>query len=90
MSLVMKIGTLVVADWSHNGRCIIWQGDDETAPSLYRSEYDSGSLAPMNAPQGGLEKSHHGSINLNWQRAISEFIRQQTGLRVDERRYRVR
>ena len=41
----MKIGSAVVADWSHNGRCNIWERPDEKgAPSLHRTSYSRNDL----------------------------------------------
>ena len=64
--LLMKIGTLVIADWSHNGRCHIWLQNNPAAPRLYQAEYlreDLMSGADFEAP-------HH----KNWQAGIDDFI----------------
>ncbi len=64
--LLMKIGSLVIADWSHNGRCHIWLPDNPSAPQLYQPEYirdDLMSGADFEAP-------HHKS----WQEGVDKFI----------------
>jgi len=88
--LLMRIGDYTIADWSHNGRCIIWHSYDPAAPKLYRSTYTSGDLAPGPAPLGGLEQSHHGSHNYGWQHKVAAFIADATGLRLHQEDYRVR
>lgn len=78
--LLMRIGDLVVIDWSHNGRCIVWPVSDQECPVLYKQIYHSGDLAPRVAPKGGMEKSHGSSQSYQWQRAIAAFIRDKTGI----------
>lgn len=87
--LLMRIGTLTICDWSHNGRCIIWPQSDNNAPKLYYRSYRSGNLAPANAPDGGHSVTHHASNNYTWQRQISSFIRQKIGVSVAERDFQV-
>lgn len=88
--LLMRIGDLVVCDWSHNGRCIIWPSGGPGAPILYRRVYYSGDLAPQGEPPNGFEISHHSSQRYHWQRQVSDFIRRRIGRSVDERQFQVR
>lgn len=88
--LLMRIGDLVVCDWSHNGRCIIWPAGGAGAPMLYRRIYYSGDLAPAAEPPSGFEISHHSSQRYHWQRQVSDFIRRRVGRSVDEREFQVR
>lgn len=37
--LIMRIGDVTVADWSHMGKCHIWTGNNSKAPKLYSSQY---------------------------------------------------
>ena len=70
--LLMRVGPLLVADWSHNGRCHIWLRDNPAAPRLYQAEYlreDLMSGADFEAP-------HH----KNWQAAIAGFITSHLGV----------
>ena len=70
--LIMRIGTLVVADWSHNGCCHVWLPDNTQAPRLFQREYFRCDLL-MNSD---FEKPHV----RNWQSDIHDFIRIHTGL----------
>ncbi len=70
--LLMRIGPLLVADWSHNGRCHIWLRGNPAAPRLYQAEYlreDLMSGADFEAP-------HH----KNWQAGIEGFITSHLGV----------
>jgi hypothetical protein len=88
--LLMKIGSLTICDWSHNGRCIIWPKGHQHAPPLYKGRYYSGDLAPRGEPQGGIAVRHDGSDSYNWQRRISGFIRDKIGTSVSDRDFQVR
>jgi hypothetical protein len=85
----MRIGTLTICDWSHNGRCIIWPQGHKEAPKLYKATYRSGDLAPANAPEGGISVRHDGSDSYRWQRRITNFIRDKLGTSVAERDFQV-
>jgi EH_Signature domain len=85
-ALIMKIGDLIVVDWSHNGKWNIWRSSDPRIPVLYRSkenrikywtaDYDPHEL--MNAP---YYSGSHGSTG-SWQWQVDQIIRNETGIRV--------
>jgi len=87
--LIMKIGEFTTVDWSHNGRCIIWETQDKTSPALYQTKYVAGDLAPLDKPNGGLEQTHAGSNNFAWQRHVADFIGKKTGIKLNDRDFRV-
>ncbi len=70
--LIMKIGPLVVADWSHNGCCHVWLAGNGRAPRLFQREYYRSDLII----DSDFEKPHI----RNWQSDIHDFIRLHTGL----------
>lgn len=72
--LIMQIGELVVADWSHNGKCHIWLPWNENAPKLYRRSYGKRDL--VNGSD--FQKVHIGS----WQPDVHDFIRRNTGIKM--------
>lgn len=91
--LIVKIGDLVLADWSHDGKCRAWKVDDKFCPERYKLQY-SGDL--LRAPsmqivdshvQDGI--SHQSSDNYLWQNRLSQFIYEHTGLRVYQRDFRI-
>lgn len=69
--LIMKIGPLVVADWSHNGCCHVWRAGNPNAPRLFQREYFRSDL--LNGSD--LEKPHI----RDWQSDVHDFIREHTG-----------
>jgi len=81
--LLMHIGDLVIADWSHNGKCRVWLRNDEKAPALYSSKYRGDDLRAA-----ALEEiSHFGSESGRWQSQISYAVRDRTGISVSREQY---
>lgn len=88
--LLLKIGELMVADWSDNGKCNIWsRAADQDAPELYRSNYGSNEVQAFFG-QGNFETAdklawaHQG----NWQDRIAQRLYELTGIRVPSKVYR--
>ena len=77
--LIMQIGDLVVADWSHNGKCHIWLPGNVNAPKLYRHTYHRDELVNSS----DFNKVHNG----DWQNDVHEFIRRNTGIIITKRQY---
>jgi hypothetical protein len=73
-ALLMKIGDLVIAEWSHSGKYNIWDHQDRKAPKLYQEHYAPKAL--MYAPTGG---SHMGAESFAWQNTVAKIIRESTG-----------
>jgi hypothetical protein len=96
--LLLEVGTLTVAEWSHDSPCSIWdEGQDEQGPRLYRHAYHSDELKKRH--RGGisgdnLEKHgvfwHRGSNNYNWQDRIARFLRQRRNIIINRADYEVR
>ena len=85
--LIMSIGDLVIAEWSHNGKCRMWSKDVASAPKLYnKSTYRVRDL------RNGewWEKSHTGNENYSWQRTFADKIRRHTGVAMTHSEYAVR
>ncbi|MEI8395127.1 MAG: EH signature domain-containing protein [Rhodospirillaceae bacterium] len=64
--LLMKFCALLVADWSHSGRCYIWLKDNPAAPVMNRNEYLRSDLMS----DADFETPH----NRNWQNSVDDFI----------------
>ena len=77
-ALIMKIGDLTIAEWSHNGKFNIWGRNDKDHPDRFRRntlglpDYDPSEL--MNAPVSGSHMS-------GWQYKLERIIHNQTGRR---------
>jgi hypothetical protein len=74
--LLLRVGDLIIADWSHNGSLRIWHDNDPGAPKIHQheTEYHSTSLRTNCA----FAKWHVGS----WQQDAEAFIRTHTGIRL--------
>lgn len=82
--LLLRIGNLVIADWSHNGKCRIWREGDRQAPLLYRRGYEASDLRVG----AKFEITHHSSSTGGWQGKIHDQIRDLTGIRLPSSSYR--
>ena len=78
--LLMRIGSLTIADWSHNGRLVIWPDGDRQAPSLDRASYTSDLVY---ADRGPFRLVHAGAPSYSWQTKARDYIHAQTGIWLD-------
>jgi hypothetical protein len=82
-ALILRIGDLLITDWSHSGKYRAWEsgGRSRETPKLYRSAYTRFDLTRG----ADYEGTHHGTETGTWQRALAEYIRFRTGIRLDPR-----
>lgn len=80
--LLLRIGDLVVGDWSHNGTLRIWRHDNQAAPSFYRRDYEAADLR-----KGSNFSRVHSHPQGAWQADAAEFIRQHTRIRLARHEY---
>ncbi|HYE36946.1 EH signature domain-containing protein [Methylocaldum sp.] len=88
--LLMKIGKLTVADWSHNGKCHIWIDGNSFTPKLYLQRYTRDDVirgADYLDPHGKQGQAHYGSEHGKWQSLVSSYIEKHTKIRISERDY---
>jgi hypothetical protein len=76
--LLLRIGDLVVADWSHNGRLRIWRRGNRKAPQFNLNSYLAGELR-TNSEFDIVHKPADG-----WQARTEAFIRRHTGICLSE------
>lgn len=93
--LMLRIGDSLVVEWSHNGKCIIWNRHEASdAPRLYRSKYSAHELRHHTANDvvgsSDFAVAHMGSDTLSWQRKVAEKLYRLTGKRIKESTYMVR
>jgi hypothetical protein len=81
--LLLEIGDLVVADWSHDGTLRIWQRRDEAAPHLNRGEYNPEELRRRPKLRGGDDyfETRHWPQG-PWQQKAHDFIARHTRIRL--------
>lgn len=95
--LLLKVGTLTVAEWSHSSPCSIWDLEkDENPPLLYKKSYEADSLKKKYNPldiDDDMKKHglfwHRGSKNYTWQKNISDFLKARRRIDLKETEYRV-
>ncbi len=84
--LLLRIGRLVIADWSHNGRCAIWNERDPKAPSSGQLRYSSDNVDAFLAESSWR---HDGAANYSWQKKVRNSIADHTGLRLNDHEFHV-
>ena len=84
--LLMRLGTLTIADWSHNGQGAIWRGGNHMAPSLLKRSYTSNDVHWGTADFVWV---HGGAANYTWQDKVRDFIAEETGLALPPHEYRI-
>ncbi|RME57832.1 hypothetical protein D6779_07815 [Candidatus Parcubacteria bacterium] len=85
-ALIIRIGPLLITEWSHNGKYRVWHEGKERShplPQIYKKEYTKSEL--VRQPDG--EGAHHGSENGRWQSRLASYIAEQTGIRLSYREY---
>jgi EH_Signature domain len=100
--LLMRVGSITICDWSHNGALRAWPSDWKQAPSLYRSDYVRSDLVakclpfPSNRTYGsrgstdGDGLGHHGSATSRWQGSAAELLATRAGIRLTDKDWRPR
>ena len=94
--LLMRVGRGLVVEWSHSGRCIIWNdAEARGAPRLNQSLYAVRTLrAPASARDDITSQvfavTHQGSDRYAWQQKVSNKIHQMTGVRIPQSSYTAR
>ena len=83
--LILRIGDIVVVDWSHNGKCWIWKHSNPDAPAFYKRRYVANALR-----RADFGQVHHYSDQYLWQGKVEQYIRQQTGIEMNRADYRVK
>lgn len=81
--LILTIGQLTIAEWSHNGRCWIWLSSSG-AVSPYQRFYSVHSLR-----HADWDTTHANSEGYHWQRKIADKISYETGIKKSQNQYRV-
>jgi hypothetical protein len=81
--LLLRIGGLVIADWSHDGSCRIWVSGNRKTPNFYRTRYRRDDLVNHE----DFSQRHVSSERGNWQSAVAGFIRSKTGIALTINQY---
>lgn len=82
-ALMLRIGNLVITEWSHSGKYRYWFETSQYAPKFYLSNYTRNML--VNLPYH--EDSHYNSEKGTWQRQLSDSIASHTGIAIRYNNY---
>ncbi len=81
--LILKIGDLTIADFSHNGKCRLWNKGNESMPKPYEKFYDRSDF--MSAADH--EEIHSNSPGYLWQGRVAAKIASWTNVRISQTEY---
>ena len=81
--LLLRLPGVTIAEWSHNGACRFWLDGTPDAPALYNSTYSRDDLVG----QADFLQRHDGSSEGRWQDAIANWLRANTGVKIDRAEY---
>ncbi len=85
--LLMRIDSLILAEWSHEGACRVWTSDNPDCPELYGMHYERKDIID-NPPD--YSQVHYGNEHYTWQAELARYIRTKTARRVFPNEYRVK
>ncbi|WP_339854366.1 EH signature domain-containing protein [Porticoccus hydrocarbonoclasticus] len=83
--LILRVGDLVISEWSHTGKYRAWMHGNQYAPRFYVSNRAYRRLELVARPE--FEGSHHGAENGTWQRKLADLIAENTGIRITRMEY---
>jgi hypothetical protein len=84
--LLIRIGSLIFSEWSHNGSLRAYHDVGTQAPSLYQRQYHGADLRARESldfhrGQNALPQlTHAASSTGNWQMKARDFIQRETGI----------
>lgn len=83
--LLMRLGDLIIAEWSHSGAMRFWKADGKSAPKFHSKEYLGSELRndsiKIKVGNGYRDSIIH-SANGEWMRSASNAIKHHTGVSV--------
>lgn len=83
--LLMRLGDLIIAEWSHSGAMRFWRANSKAAPRFHRDEYTGSDLRTDSIKvqtSSGYRDSIIHSANGQWMTAASDAIEFHTGVRI--------
>ena len=87
--LLLRIGSLIIAEWSHTGSCRIWDtSKGESGPQLYKNRYRKAELQAQVNPEGVF--GHYNPTGYFWQRKIADYLRSSCNIVLYKTDYQVR
>jgi hypothetical protein len=84
--LIFKLQGLIICEWSHQGKCRIWNERNKKSPRLYEKEY----LAKYLREHENFSQPHQSSETYAWQHKIAEHIKDKTGIKMPSYKYEIK
>jgi hypothetical protein len=81
--LLLKLGGVIVGEWSNDGACRLWSPSNPSAPKLYQTSYDAAQLRTG----ASAEIRHTGNEQGTWQRKIEHLLWQWLGIHIPRSSY---
>lgn len=82
--IIMKIGEMVISEWTHSGRVRMFINNSIKAPEFYKLEYSANHIRYDGYRLSSQYSSYGNEVFLdhhsNWQIKVAEFIRKHTGI----------
>ncbi len=91
-ALMLEMGSSLVVEWSHNGRCHIWS-DKTEGPKLFNNTYSPKDLRASRS--GNVEtdrifsQGHRPTDGYTWQGKVARKLQGLTGVRISQAEYRI-
>jgi hypothetical protein len=81
--LIMTLGDLIIAEYSHNGPVRLWLPESNYRPKIYQQQYSNERFKVSDQ-----YFKHHSNIEFGWQRKVADFIHQHTGLAPEPKKWK--
>ncbi len=90
--LLLKMGSVVFTEWSHNGSLRAYEEGEDDTPALYETSYHGADLRAAvsldfhDGENQNPELRHMNSAGGTWQRKARDFINEHTGVLLEDRK----
>ena len=74
-ALIMEVGDAVVLEWSHNGACRVWEGDDKDAPALWNKTYPGAGMAKNYPIHDERNRVVHNKVSSSYKKSWKHKLR---------------
>jgi hypothetical protein len=79
-ALILSIGDMRIAEWSHDGACRFWTSGNPAAPALYEKQYSGAQLRPDAGNRRVMPHFKAIPHNRGWEPEFAGFIHRHAGI----------
>lgn len=83
--LIIRIGSILITEGSHNWKCRLWSDNSRTLPKMYAKRYSRSDLVEG----ADYEQVHSSPSTYTWQGSIARFLHSHTGRHVSLSEYKL-